>query len=435
MKFQESGSTSNMDSFRSFSTYSEPSFATELYNRPDKTFAVKGQAEFLAVAVALGVPILSASNNVLTSMNTLGAGEGASFAVFSSTKSFTFDTDRDVINPSAGVRNWFKEARSSQRFHRYVTKRIFTSQRGATDSQHLAPLVNELRILSCETLRDCDSIVSMLGISWSESPSSGRFWPQIILEAAHQGNLAEYLSSTDISFNSKLAISSSIGMGLQFLHAHRVIHADLKPTNILIFNHNENALGSAGLESIQPRICDFGYAVILDDYGPEALFKARIGTPTWMAPEIDAETPIESDNLHKADIYSFGLLVASILMDSRALFGDLEANEVSVSKTIKPEDEASAVATILRNIKATTEMNKLQEEFIAALLTGACAPLPSERVSLSAIKRFILLGLSQELPRGEPLFPLRWFQEFDYVDCGYRDALDTLDGRVGYRYI
>jgi serine/threonine protein kinase len=259
----------------------------------------------------------------------------------------------------------------------------------------------------------------MLGISWSESPSLGRFWPQIILEAAHQGNLAEYLSYTDIGFNSKLAISSSIGMGLQFLHAHRVIHADLKPTNILIFNRNENASSSAGLEPIQPRICDFGYAVILDDYGPGALFKARLGTPTWMAPEIDAETPIELDNLHKADIYSFGLLVASILMDSRAPFGDLKADEVSISKTIKPEDEASAVATILRNIKATTEINNLQEEFIGALLAGACAPLPSERVSLSAIHKFTLLGLHQDLARGEALYPLRWFQVFDYTDCGY----------------
>lgn len=404
-----------MDEFQSLSTYSDAPFTTELYNRPDKTFTIKGQAEFLAVAVALDVPILSASQNVITSLNTLATGSGASFAVFSSLGSFNFDTDRDIVNATTRVKTWLQEAKSSKKFHRYVTKRIVTSGRGKDDCQHLAALVNELRILSCETLRDCKFIVSMLGISWCESPSSGRFWPQIILEAAHQGNLEEYLSSTDVGFTDKLAISSKIGLGLQYLHAHRIIHADIKPTNILVFN----CVDDRGLGPIQPKICDFGYAVILDDYNSQARFKARVGTSAYMAPEIDAEAPIELDNLHKADVYSFGILIASILMNGRAPFGNMNANEVSISKTMKPEDEGSAVAAMLRNIKTTTKINNLQEDFMTALFTGACEPSPPERVSLSAIKRFTMLGYIQDLPRGEPLFPLRWFRQFDYIDCGY----------------
>ncbi|KAJ3463471.1 hypothetical protein MRS44_008257 [Fusarium solani] len=175
-----------MADFQSLSIYTAAPSATELVNRPDKTFAVKGQAEFLAVAIALDVPILSANNNVIASMNTLAAGAGASFAVFASSEEMKLNPEEDFLNPSQRVQKLFNEAKSGNKFRRHVTKKIVTAQGFASDdSRQLVAAINEIRILSDERIRQCEFIVSMLAVSWSESPSLGRFWPQVLLEAAN----------------------------------------------------------------------------------------------------------------------------------------------------------------------------------------------------------------------------------------------------------
>ncbi|RKL16461.1 hypothetical protein BFJ68_g5073 [Fusarium oxysporum] len=389
-----------MGDFQSFSTYSAEFSATELINRPDKTYAVKGQAEFLAVAVALDVPILSAQNNVIASMNILSAGAGASFAVFASAEELSLDADEDFINATPGVRDWIQKAKDSQKFRRYVTKKIVTSQGVASDSPQLAAAINEIRVLSNETIRQCDFIVSMLAISWSESPSVGRFWPQVLLEAADEGTLTEYLSSNKVDFKSQLAISMNIGRALQFLHAHRIVHADLKPTNVLVFTsgldeHQHDLLDKTGLPPIRAKLCDFGYAVILDDYKSENLFQARVGSLPWIAPELDAEEPIRLEDLHRTDIYSLGLLTASIFMNGYTPFESLSPGEVLEIKTRPPEQSGSAVATLITNIKEKTTLTEQQEE-------GALAALEKKHS-----------GLINEIDQDEMLIQLR--QMYDEV--------------------
>ncbi|EXK43667.1 serine/threonine protein kinase [Fusarium oxysporum f. sp. lycopersici 4287] len=421
-----------MGDFQSFSTYSADFSATELINRPDKTYAVKGQAEFLAVAVALDVPILSAQNNVIASMNILSAGAGASFAVFASAEELSLDADEDFINATPGVRDWIQKAKDSQKFRRYVTKKIVTSQGVASDSPQLAAAINEIRVLSNETIRQCDFIVSMLAISWSESPSVGRFWPQVLLEAADEGTLTEYLSSNKVDFKSQLAISMNIGRALQFLHAHGIVHADLKPTNVLVFTsgldeHQHDLLDKTGLPPIRAKLCDFGYAVILDDYKSENLFQARIGSLPWMAPELDAEEPIRLEDLHRTDIYSLGLLTASIFMNGYTPFESLSPGEVLEIKTRPPEQSGSAVATLVMNIKEKTTLTEQQEEFVYAFLDGTCAPSPSDRVSLSAIQSYLFLGLMQQLHTGKATIPLEWFKDLRPAADGYKGALAALE--------
>nr|RBQ94673.1 hypothetical protein FVER53263_07705 [Fusarium verticillioides] len=401
-----------MADFQSFSTYSAPFSATELINRPDKTYAVKGQAEFLAVAVALDVPILSAQNNVIASMNILSAGAGASFAVFASAEELSLDADEDFINATPGVRDWIQKAKDSQKFRRYVTKKIVTAQGVASDSPQLAAAINEIRVLSNETIRQCDFIV--------------------LLEAADEGTLAEYLSSNKADFKSQLAISMNIGRALQFLHAHGIVHADLKPTNVLIFTsgldeHQHDLLDKTGLPPIRAKLCDFGYAVILDDYQSEKLFQARIGSLPWMAPELDAEEPIRLEDLHKTDIYSLGLLTASIFMNCCTPFESLRQEEVLEIKKIVPGQSGSAVATLMGNIKEKIPLSEQQEEFVYAFLEGTCAPSASDRVSLSAIQSYLFLGLMQQLHTGKATIPLEWFKDLRPAADGYKGALAALE--------
>ncbi|KAM6528957.1 hypothetical protein FALCPG4_009909 [Fusarium falciforme] len=422
-----------MADFQSLSIYTAAPSATELVNRPDKTFAVKGQAEFLAVAIALDVPILSANNNVIASMNTLSAGAGASFAVFASSEEMKLNPEEDFLNPSQQVQKLVNEAKSGNKFRRYVTKKIVTAQGFASDdSRQLAAVINEIRILSDEAIRQCDFIVSMLAVSWSESPSLGRFWPQVLLEAADEGTLAEYLSAVDIDFRNQLAITMEIGRGLQFLHSQGIVHADLKPTNVLVFSNGfsqeqQELSGKLGIASVRAKLCDFGYAVIIDDYKSEKLFQARIGSYPWMAPELDAEETIELENLHKTDIYSLGLLAASIFMNGSLPFEGVTPDEVSDIKSRLKEHPDAAVATVMKNIKNKASLDEYQEDYVQVFLSGTCVPCQADRVSLSAIQSYLFLGMMQQLGKGKPAIPLEWFPDLREAGESYHDALQALE--------
>ena len=74
-----------------------------------------------------------------------------------------------------------------------------------------------------------------------------------------------------------------IAAGMQFLHAHSVIHRDLKSLNVL-FNRQ-----------LEVKLCDFAFSKFRMGTGgtgsaggggsKSAAFESTVGTPAWMAPE------------------------------------------------------------------------------------------------------------------------------------------------------
>lgn len=96
------------------------------------------------------------------------------------------------------------------------------------------------------------------------------------------------------NFTIALATSLSEGIvaGIEYLHETRLVHADLKSSNILIdYTTSSNLI---------PRICDFGHAAIRPFPAPHN----RCGTPHWAAPEV-----LRGEALSEAaDVYSFGVM-------------------------------------------------------------------------------------------------------------------------------
>ncbi|KAJ4157720.1 hypothetical protein NW754_009369 [Fusarium falciforme] len=198
-----------------------------------------------------------------------------------------------------------------------------------------------------------------------------------------------------------------IGRGLQFLHSQGIVHADLKPTNVLVFSNGfsqeqQELSGKLGIASFRAKLCDFGYAVIIDDYKSEKLFQARIGSYPWMAPELDAEETIELGNLHKTDIYSLGLLAASIFMNGSLPFEGITPDEVSDIKSRLKEHPSAAVATVMKNIKNKASLDEYQEDYL-------------------------FLGMMQQLGKGKPAIPLEWFPDLREAGESYHDALQALE--------
>jgi serine/threonine protein kinase len=165
--------------------------------------------------------------------------------------------------------------------------------------------------MSHELLRSHTNIVRLLGISWMPRKlkiGNGDIQiPTLLVELASvlKGKpltfelLIETSAETSLDLQTKTKLLSDVASGLTALHALGVVHGDVKPSNILIFNDNSR---------LTAKISDFGFCIT----GDQELQAARGGTPLWNAPECSRNAPETlRAHRHKAtrDYFSYGLLI------------------------------------------------------------------------------------------------------------------------------
>merc|ERR1719210_2040047 len=99
---------------------------------------------------------------------------------------------------------------------------------------------------------------------------------------------------------SVMDLSEGMCAGMGYMHLKRLVHADLKSSNILI-NHTSSS-------KLVPKICDFGHAAVRAHPAPHH----RCGTPHWAAPEAlrnEAVSPA-------ADVFSCGAILWEMLAET-----------------------------------------------------------------------------------------------------------------------
>lgn len=89
----------------------------------------------------------------------------------------------------------------------------------------------------------------------------------------------------------------NLANALSYLHSLNIVHRDVKPENLLIFQHQD---GSKSL-----KLADFGLAVELKE---DKIFEV-CGTPTYVAPEILSESGYGL----KVDVWAAGVIVYILL--------------------------------------------------------------------------------------------------------------------------
>lgn len=85
--------------------------------------------------------------------------------------------------------------------------------------------------------------------------------------------------------------------GLQYLHAHRIIHRDLKLGNLFLNDKMEIKLG------------DFGLATKLDFDGEKK--RTICGTPNYIAPEV---LEGKAGHSYEVDIWSLGVIIYTLIV-------------------------------------------------------------------------------------------------------------------------
>ncbi|XBI68637.1 hypothetical protein VPH35_047810 [Triticum aestivum] len=103
-----------------------------------------------------------------------------------------------------------------------------------------------------------------------------------------------------VDWEKRRVIIEGIAQGLLYLHKHsrlRIIHRDLKASNILLD------------QNMNPKISDFGLAKIFSSNDTQGSTKRVVGTYGYMSPEYASEGMYSI----KSDVFSFGVLLLEIL--------------------------------------------------------------------------------------------------------------------------
>lgn len=122
----------------------------------------------------------------------------------------------------------------------------------------------------------------------------------LVMEYAPMGDLEEYIRSmyqkrTTISNKFVDTVIYQIKEGLNVLHQEKIIHRDIKTSNILIFNNN------------LVKITDFGVSKILENNN--MLAYSNIGTPYYMSPEMINGNPYN----FSIDFWALGCVIYKML--------------------------------------------------------------------------------------------------------------------------
>jgi serine/threonine protein kinase len=263
-------------------------------------------------------------------------------------------------------------------------------------TEQLAVASLELRVLSNPVLRHHPNIVGLLGVSWEDLPvqqcpelsSIPSFAPLIIVEQAHllHPTLEDFYNHTaqnsqEIPMEDKVSLYCDVADALSALHTLGIIHGDIKPSNILIFEDHQ-----AG--RLVAKLSDFGGCQPSDK---EPGFSYPLaGTKYWNAPEVDEPENPCFRRVYR-DYFSLGLVGFFILFESN-LFGSENKTAEELPRLYESKRNfkgiAFAVEKALRHLAAFV----LREDAQAILAT-----LPKSTDSLHALKD--RLGTFRQLDR------------------------------------
>ncbi|EGT55251.1 hypothetical protein CAEBREN_00370 [Caenorhabditis brenneri] len=156
----------------------------------------------------------------------------------------------------------------------------------------------------------------------------------VVMEFMEGGSLTDIVTATRMTEPQIATISRQVLSALDFLHARKVIHRDIKSDSILLKRDGT------------VKLSDFGFCGQLSEEVPRR--RSLVGTPYWTAAEVIAREPYDT----RADIWSFGVMLIEMVEGEPPFFND---QPFQAMKRIRDEPEAR----FSRHAKVSLELTDL----------------------------------------------------------------------------
>lgn len=196
----------------------------------------------------------------------------------------------------------------------------------------------------------------------------------LVYEYVENGSLHSWLhedKNEKLNWKTRLRIAIDISNGLQYIHEHtrpRVVHKDIKSSNILLDSNN------------RAKIANFGLA----KSGMNAITMHIVGTQGYIAPEYLADGVVST----KMDVFSFGVVLLELISGKEAI--DAEGNLLwaSAIKTFEVDNEQEKTRRLKEWLDKGILRDPCSMESLMGVLSVAIACLhrdPSKRPSIMDI--------------------------------------------------
>lgn len=170
----------------------------------------------------------------------------------------------------------------------------------------------------------------------------------LIYAYAEGVSLYDYMQREPVSISHALELTHDVLKALDYAHSQRVIHCDIKPSNIILQTDSRRQHGQRAL------LNDFGFAkdLALSAITSEGM---RLGTPNYMSPEQFAGV---RDN-PRSDIYAVGATLYHVLCGFPPYEGNVIPFLLGHPSFLKPlPTEASFLQEVILKALASEPMER-----------------------------------------------------------------------------